>query len=378
MTVIEVPCLAARAFVLSRLGRHDGGAVGGGRAAGQGGTDGLATRPRPWPATTRGWISLAAGRHAEAAQLLEPGAGRGSATVNRPAARLARAEALARSGHPDEATAEVRGAALGPGRRRSAGRWALVSQMARVQGLIALARGNRAEARRRLNEAAEGWRLHLGRRTRAPSSWPTSSTSAARRSWASSSPDGNCAASPPNWPGWTSSRRCSDARIRAQRAVPGTGRGSVEAPVRPGPGYRDWGAGIETVRRRRPRSVGPQWPTGYPDFPMPQKLRVDRATRCSPSRARSRHGINVWQLAEAGTEGLDQRERSLPESEAHRLDGQQQVIQDSLRRLTALAEATLLSTPSIRAICKWQGTQRARFGSVCECLCSGTIARGIP
>jgi hypothetical protein len=30
---------------------------------------------------------------------------------------------------------------------------------------------------------------------------------------------------------------------------------------------------------------------------------------------------------------------SLPESEAHRLDGQQQVIQDSLRRLTALAEA---------------------------------------
>jgi hypothetical protein len=43
--------------------------------------------------------------------------------------------------------------------------WALVPQMARVQGLIALARGDRAEARRRLNEAAEGWRRHLGHNT---------------------------------------------------------------------------------------------------------------------------------------------------------------------------------------------------------------------
>ena len=34
--------------------------------------------------------------------------------------------------------------------------------MARVQGLIALARGDRAEARRRMSEAAEGWRRHLG------------------------------------------------------------------------------------------------------------------------------------------------------------------------------------------------------------------------
>jgi hypothetical protein len=30
---------------------------------------------------------------------------------------------------------------------------------------------------------------------------------------------------------------------------------------------------------------------------------------------------------------------SLPEREAHRLDGQQNVISESLRRLTALAEA---------------------------------------
>ena len=39
--------------------------------------------------------------------------------------------------------------------------WALVPRMARVQGLIALARGDHALARRRLGEAAAGWRHHL-------------------------------------------------------------------------------------------------------------------------------------------------------------------------------------------------------------------------
>jgi hypothetical protein len=34
--------------------------------------------------------------------------------------------------------------------------------MTRVQGLIALARGDRAGAHRRLTEAADGWRRHLG------------------------------------------------------------------------------------------------------------------------------------------------------------------------------------------------------------------------
>jgi hypothetical protein len=81
--------------------------------------------------------------------------------VSRPAARLARAEALARSGHPDEAAAEVRRAALEPV-RSSDQPWALVLRMARTQGLIALARGDLAGARRRLNEAAAGWQRHLG------------------------------------------------------------------------------------------------------------------------------------------------------------------------------------------------------------------------
>ena len=158
MTVIEVPCLAARAFVLSRLGCHE--------EALQVAGEQLAKAERmDSPAAAAlarhdaGLIALAAGHYAEAAHPLAAALAQG-AEVSRPAARLARAEALARSGDPDEAAAEVRRAALEPVRTSDLP-WALVPRMARVQGLIALARGDRALARRRLGEAAAGWQRHL-------------------------------------------------------------------------------------------------------------------------------------------------------------------------------------------------------------------------
>jgi tetratricopeptide (TPR) repeat protein len=156
--VIELPCLAARAFVLSRLGRHaDALAVAGEELAKAERMDSPAAA-----ALARhdaGLIALAAGRHLEAADLLEQAIAEG-AEVSRPAARLARAEALARSGRPEEAAAEVRQAALEPVRDGDQP-WALVPRMARVQGLIALARGDHALARRRLGEAVAGWQRHL-------------------------------------------------------------------------------------------------------------------------------------------------------------------------------------------------------------------------
>ena len=156
--VIEVRCLAGRAFVLSRLGRHDEALS---LAAEQ-----LAKAERmDSPAAAAlarhdaGLIWLAAGHYAEAARMLAEALAAG-AEVSRPAARLARAEALARAGHPDDAAAELRRAALEPVRDADLP-WALVPRMARVQGLIALARGDHALARRRLGEAADGWRRHL-------------------------------------------------------------------------------------------------------------------------------------------------------------------------------------------------------------------------
>jgi tetratricopeptide (TPR) repeat protein len=159
MTVIELPCLAARAFVLSRLGRHaEALALGREQLAMAERMDSAAIAARA--RHDAGLISLAAGRYPEAAQLLEQALAEG-AEVSRPAARLARAEALAGSGRPEEAAAEVRRAVLEPV-RDSDQPWALVPRMARVQGLIALARGDQAAARRRLAEAAAGWRRHLG------------------------------------------------------------------------------------------------------------------------------------------------------------------------------------------------------------------------
>jgi uncharacterized protein YndB with AHSA1/START domain len=102
--------------------------------------------------------------------------------------------------------------------------------------------------------------------------------------------------------------------------------------------FPEWWVGVETVRVGTPGEYT-QWPVGYPDFPMPQKLRVDQAGgRVTVSCQVSDIDV-VWQLAEASVGTSISVNVTLPESEAHRLDGQHQVIEESLRRLTALAEA---------------------------------------
>ena len=83
------------------------------------------------------------------------------APVSRPLARLLRAEALARDGRPDEAEHELRAVALepvGPADRPGT----LVARMSQVQGLIALRRGNRSLAAKRLREAESGWLRRSG------------------------------------------------------------------------------------------------------------------------------------------------------------------------------------------------------------------------
>lgn len=103
--------------------------------------------------------------------------------------------------------------------------------------------------------------------------------------------------------------------------------------------FPEWWAGIETVQADAPGQFT-LWPTGYPDFPMPQKLRVEQAhERVTVSCQVSDIDV-VWQLAESGTGTSIQVNVILPEREAHRLDGQHQVIAESLRRLTAIAEAS--------------------------------------
>ncbi len=105
-----------------------------------------------------GLVALAAKRWDEAAGLIASALA-GGGRFSRPLARLARAEALARAGRADEAEEELRATTLEP---VTPGDFpaTLVARLTRVQGLVALARGDRDLAERRMGEAAAAWRRH--------------------------------------------------------------------------------------------------------------------------------------------------------------------------------------------------------------------------
>jgi DNA-binding SARP family transcriptional activator/tetratricopeptide (TPR) repeat protein len=151
----ELEVLAGRAHILARLGRLAEAAA----AAAQ--ERELAERLGDPALSDRadhdaGLIALAAGDHA-AAETLLGAALRGGAAIGRARARLARAEALVHLGRLAEAEAELDATALEP-LRPSDFPDTLVARLTRVEGLVAMARGDAALARRRLDEAAGLWR----------------------------------------------------------------------------------------------------------------------------------------------------------------------------------------------------------------------------
>lgn len=153
--VLLVGCLAARAQILARLGRHADAADAVRRQQ-----ECAARLDAPVLAATAahdaGLVFLAAGRHAEAAALLEHALA-ARATVSRPTAGLHRAEALALAGEVGAATSQLRAAMLepvGPADQP----WALVPRISWIQGLIADASGDPPLARRRFEESAASWR----------------------------------------------------------------------------------------------------------------------------------------------------------------------------------------------------------------------------
>ncbi len=163
---IEVQLLGARSFVLRTLGR-----LAQAREEGEG--ERALAEQLGDPALIamashdRGLVALQEGDYEAAMELLEASlAARGP--ISRPLTRLALAEALARAGRADRATEEVRATALEPVRASDFPE-SLVPRMARVQGLIAFARGQYAEAERRLEESIAGWERLVARSVRAES-----------------------------------------------------------------------------------------------------------------------------------------------------------------------------------------------------------------
>ncbi|MEZ0068298.1 DNA-binding SARP family transcriptional activator [Streptacidiphilus sp. MAP12-20] len=110
----------------------------------------------------RGQLALAEGDPTTAAAELAEALALAEAPVSRPRTRLLLAETLARAGRPEEATAQLRAAALEP---VSLGDFpeTLVARMSHVQGLIALAEGDARTAAARLRESAAAWERSSGR-----------------------------------------------------------------------------------------------------------------------------------------------------------------------------------------------------------------------
>ena len=102
-----------------------------------------------------GLVALDEGEYQRAAILLAASLVEG-APISRPVTRLVLAEALARCGQPERATEELRATVLEPV-RPSDFPAALVPRLARVQGLIALARDHPEECERRIEESIAGW-----------------------------------------------------------------------------------------------------------------------------------------------------------------------------------------------------------------------------
>lgn len=156
---LEANALAARAHILTRLGRLEearASAAAEAELAGQLDDPKLAAMADH----DRGMVCHAAGDHETAAQLLA-GALQGDPPVSRALARLTRAESLVALGRLDDAEAELRATALEP---VGSGDFpdTLVARLARIQGLIAAARGDRRVAATRLEEAARTWRRRAG------------------------------------------------------------------------------------------------------------------------------------------------------------------------------------------------------------------------
>ena len=152
---LSVYAQTARSAILRRLGQLPQARAACDAAAGFADRIGLADLDGLVHAE-RGLLELAAGEtaaaSAELARALELGA-----PVSRAATRLRLAEALARAGRPGEAEAELRNVVLepvGPADFPPT----LVAGMNRVQGLIAVARGDLSLAGQRLAESAAGWR----------------------------------------------------------------------------------------------------------------------------------------------------------------------------------------------------------------------------
>jgi uncharacterized protein YndB with AHSA1/START domain len=104
--------------------------------------------------------------------------------------------------------------------------------------------------------------------------------------------------------------------------------------------FVEWWDGIESVEPGGDERGGDLtvYPDGYPDFPMPQELRVSHADQRVTISCLVSYIAMEWRLASRNDGGTDISVHvTLPEEEAHRLDDQRRSIGASIVNLAQVA-----------------------------------------
>jgi uncharacterized protein YndB with AHSA1/START domain len=103
--------------------------------------------------------------------------------------------------------------------------------------------------------------------------------------------------------------------------------------------FTEWWDGVETVEPHGHEGKGDYtiYPTGYPDFPMPQALRTDGDGHRVTVSCLVSDLVFEWRLEPDGDGTRIAVHVEIPEAEAARLDDQRGVVSASLRSLAALA-----------------------------------------
>jgi len=100
--------------------------------------------------------------------------------------------------------------------------------------------------------------------------------------------------------------------------------------------FPEWWAGVETVEVGRPGDFT-IWPTGYPDFPMAQRVAAEPGTGRVVVSCLVSDLVFEWRLRADGDSTDIEMTAELPEREAHRVDDQRRLLAESLENLARLA-----------------------------------------
>ena len=104
--------------------------------------------------------------------------------------------------------------------------------------------------------------------------------------------------------------------------------------------FPEWWAGVGSVTTAGGAGDYTMFPDGYPDFPMPQALETSQDSGSVKISCLVSDLCFDWRLRPSGTGTEISVHVEIPDSEAHRLDTQRDIIRRSLIRLADLAAST--------------------------------------